>query len=281
MIRVVITLMVLMASLSTVWAQTKSLYFLNKPESIATPQRLAKFEVQSGEHVRVFLHYKNSGSKTMQFEFQSSKTILGSVGFAFNHSPGIAGSTAAIDFFQNELALQNINLKHKWIPGQTISGIIEFTARQNTQIICKTGDTLNPHTSIGVTHELEHAIKLEIQNTPVQIRFGGVGPRSNKGQYGVKQYITATNASTTTKRIIVYASPRAGRAVITWGVNGIYHNTPMLEAKSRHRLAAFTIKAGQSLQMTTMPAGGIAYPVEFEFAPQTIGNDENANVLPL
>lgn len=278
MIRVVITLMVFMAALSTVWAQTKSLYFLNTPESIATKQRLAKFDVPAGEQVRIFLHYKNSGGKTMEFEFKSSQPVLGIVGFSFNGSPGIAGSEAALEFFQNALMLRDININHRWLPGQTISGIIEFVAIKDTQIICKTGDTINPKTSIGILDSLESLFSANIENQPVKIRFGGTGPSANRGQYGVTQRVTVTNTSKATKSVVIYASPRGGKAVVTWGVNGIYHNTPMIPAKGKYRLATFTLKQGQSLCLTTMPAGGMAYPVELEFVPRITGTYENVSV---
>lgn len=278
MIRVVITLMVFMAALSTVWAQTKSLYFLNTPESIATKQRLAQFDVQAGEQVRIFLHYKNSGGKTMEFEFKSSQPVLGVVGFSFSGSPGIAGSEAALEFFQSALMLRDININHKWLPGQTISGIIEFTATKDTQISCKTGDTINPKTSIGVLDSLESLFSANIENQPVKIRFGGLGPNANRGQYGVTQRVTVTNTSKATKSVVIYASPRGGKAVVTWGVNGIYHNTPMIPAKGKYRLATFTLRPGRSLCLTTMPAGGIAYPVELEFVPRITGTYENVSV---
>jgi hypothetical protein len=269
--------MVFMAALSTVWAQTKSLYFLNKPESIATTQRLAQLSVQAGEHVRIFLHYRNAGRKTMQFKLSSNQPILGVVGFAFHESPGIAGSNAALEFFQSALILRNIEIKHKWLPGQTISGIIEFTAVKDMQINCQTGDTINPQTRIGVTSTMEAFWSANIQNTPVKIRFGGDGPQSNRGPYGVKQHITINNTSDKPQNIIVYASPRAGKAVVTWGVNGTYHNTPMIPAKGRYRLATFTLRPSQSLRLTTMPAGGMAYPVELEFVPRTVETVENVN----
>lgn len=275
--RVVITLLVFMATLSTVWAQTKSLYFLNKPESIATKQRLANLNVKAGQRVRIFLHYMNAGKRTMQFELKSDKPVLGIVGFSFNISPGIAGSRAALAFFQSAATPRDINISHKWPAGQTISGIIEFTATQDTQINCQTGDTINPKTSIGIMDIMESLFVADIQNTPVKIRFGGNGPKTNLGQYGVKQHITVTNTSKISKNIVVYASPRAGRAVITWGVNGRYHNTPMIAAKSKYRLATFTLRPGQSVRLTTMPAGGFAYPVEMEFAPRTIGIAGNVN----
>lgn len=277
MIRVVIALMVFMATLSTVWAQTKSLYFLNKPESIATKQRLARFNVQAGEQVRIFLHYKNSGTKTMQFELKSNTPVLGVVGFSFNGSPGIAGSQAALEFFQNTLVLRDININHKWLPGQTISGIIEFTATNTIQINCQTGDAINPKTRIGIMDTMESILSSDIQNKPVKIRFGGNGPGINRGPYGVKQHITVTNTSKVSKDIVVYTSPRAGKAVITWGVNGIYHNTPMIPAKSKYRLAIFRLRPAQSLRITTMPAGGMAYPVEMEFVPRTVEIAGNAN----
>lgn len=277
MIRVVIALMVFMATLSTVWAQTKSLYFLNKPESIATKQRLAQFNVQAGEQVRIFLHYKNSGRKTMQFEFKSSQPVLGVVGFSFSAIPGIAGSQAALAFFRNTLILQNINIIHKWIPGQTISGIIEFTAKNTMQINCETGATINPKTRIGTMGIIESSLLSNIQDEPVKIRFGGDGPAINRGPYGVTHHITIINTSKTTKKIIVYANPRASEAVITWGVSGIYHNTPMIPVKVKYRLAAFKLKPWESLRFTTMPAGGFAYPVELEFVPRTIGIDGNAS----
>lgn len=278
MIRVVITLIVFMATLSTVWAQTKSLYFLNKPESIATKQRLAQLSVQAGEQVRIFLHYRNSGKNTMYFEFKSNQPVLGVVGFSFHGSPSIAGSQAALQFFQSSTVLRDINITHKWKPGQTISGIIEFTAVQNIQINCRTGDVVNPKTSIGVMDKIESMFSVDVNNNPVKIRFGGSGPDSNKGEYGVKQNFTVKNTSTNTKSIIVYVSPRAGKAVVTWGVDGKYHNTPMIPAKGKYRLATFTLRPGQSLCLTTMPAGGIAYPVELEFVPRITGTYENVSV---
>jgi hypothetical protein len=261
-----------------VWAQTKSLYFLNKPESIATTQRLAQFEVRSGKQVRIFFHYKNSGRKTMEFEFKSSQPILGIVGFSFNGSPGLAGSQAVLEFFQNYKVLREVNINHQWLPGQTISGVIEFTAAKDVQIECKTGNTVNPKTIIGIMDSTESVFSEKIEDHPVKIRFGGLGPSANIGQYGVIQKVTVTNASKTTKSVVIYASPRGGKAVVTWGVNGIYHNTPMIPAKGKYRLATFTLRPGQSLYLTTMPAGGMAYPVELEFVPRTTETYENVSV---
>lgn len=277
MIRVIIAFVMFMFSFSTAWTQTKKLYFLNKPESISTPQRLAKFNVKTREQARIFFHYKNSGTKTMQFKFKSNKPVLGIVGFSFSTSPGIAGAQAVLAFFKNTNSLHDVNINHKWLANQTISGIVEFTAIQDTQIECQTGDAINSKTRIGIMDTMESILSSSIQNEPVKIRFPGKGPEINLGLYGVKQYIIVTNTSKVSKDIVVYASPRASKAIITWGVNGIYHNTPMIPAKNRYRMAVFRLKPAQSLCITTMPAGGMAYPVEIEFVPRVIGTVANAN----
>jgi hypothetical protein len=270
----VMALLVLTALLSTVLAKEKSLYFLNKPESIASKQKLAQLSVKAGERTRVFLHYLNTSKYTMQFSLKTSQKTVGVIGFKYSPSPSVAGSSAALDFFNNLNNPKEIAIQHSWRPGQTISGIIEFNSTKDITIECKTGEIVNPKTNVTKTNEIESIYTVDLKDKSEKLRFGGLGDGVNKGQYGLAHKVNLSNKSSQHKSVIIYASPRAGNAILTWGVDGKFTNTPVIQAKSKYRLAAFKLAPGESMQFVTMPVGGMSYPVELEFEPRAIGISE-------
>lgn len=231
--------------------------FLNSPESVTRPIRIAREELPPGT-TRIFFHYVNRSGRAMAFRLHVDRASSATYGVATNSSPGAAGLAAAL--MLRRTPATDANMDVVVAPGKVVSGAMDVAApATGATARCSFGD---PPTEAVVTGKNSVTPFAAVEHERPWMRVGEHGPGRNEGDYGVEHRFTVTNDTASAATYRVYASPRGGHAGIVWAIDGQWHRSGVVGAKRTVRLATITVAPGGSFTFTTVPVGGYSYPLE-------------------
>lgn len=250
-------------------AQVENLYFLNHPETTRTAGGLGEFEMVAGERGRVFFHFKNATGKGRTFTLTSDKPLdMVRMSSTVSKDAAYSGSTAAHKFFTGRVRSKRPFSISVYVPvGQVVSGIAEGTAAETTRVKCQMGaGELVLGAKVSVTPHIRKIYETD-ENGSVKVSIGDLGVADNIGNYGVTHSVFIKNAGQASRKYDIILHPRGGAAIVVYGINGEYTTTSRLPQYSQKRVATITVAAGKTSEFTTMPLGGVAYPLVIEVRP--------------
>ena len=257
------------------------LLFCNRPERIRTGGAHADARLKAGPSYRIFYHYRNgtreSGPLVVAFHGATSEplTLITRKGIADpNVSPSQAGRQAMARFLkapekqytgQRAVRFTSTLKRH-----EVASGVLTVTAvGQDARL--RIYYRHNRHTVAGArviavdAPRRDYAIVLKPGSSRQYFRIGVPEPGMSKhldGTYGLI-YSFRVKAPPG-RKVRVAFSPRGGKAGLVGTVSGMMRQTRIVGATA-WSVFSETVVGKNGLVITTLPFGGVFYPVELAF----------------
>lgn len=250
-------------------AETKNLVFLNFPERVEKSGKLGKQIIKKSSNTRIFFHYLNATGQDQTFYFRAEGKIKNyKVGHSVDFEPGVAGSSAIVNF-HNIIAKDTVNplIKIRVPSTHTISGIIEGYFVKGDYWLCRLGfgeyidnikiiDTLFSPILINA--------KLDDDNE-FMYRLGDEKNQIIAGNYGYDYKFQIKNSTDKIKTLICKINPRGGNIIGVFNINGSVYKTKDINPKIDHIFYKIILKPDEFIYLKYIPTGGYSYPVEFKF----------------
>jgi len=255
-----------------------SLLFCNQPEKLRSPGAYADAKLTAGKTYRIFYHYRNVSGATGPFviAFQGSPgkplTLLLHKGIAEpDIDPPLAGRQAVSRFLT--AAPQTYRGRGYARFGYTVpsrgvaSGIVTVRADQDVRfrLYFRNGRRVLPAARVVAvnTPHREQAVALSAGTTAHYVRIGMPEAAANlfDGAYGlIYSFHVSAPAG---RRVRIAFSPRGGKAGLVGTVDGRIRQSRIVE--SGWTVFSESIVGPKGLVLTTLPFGGVFYPVELAF----------------
>jgi hypothetical protein len=257
------------------------LLFCNQPERIRAKGAYADSLLEAGQSYRIFFHYRNTrstrGPLVVSFRGASDKPLVLRVqkGIADPHvSPAHAGRQAMARFMSSPQRAfrgpDRVSFSLQVRPQQVASGVL--TVRPigqdaHLRIYYGHNDSTVPGARVVAVEapRREFTVTLSSRAKRQFFRIGTLEPGMGsdlKGAYGVV-YSFRVNAPPGSKVRVAF-SPRGGRAGLVGTLGGILHQSRIVGTAAWSLLGESVVGKG-GLVVTTLPFGGVFYPVELAF----------------
>jgi len=255
-----------------------SLLFCNQPEKLRAPGAYADAKLTAGKTYRIFYHYRNVSSTAGPFviAFQGSTgkplTLLLHKGIAEpGIDPPLAGRQAVSRFLtattQTYRGMGYARFGYPVPPRGVASGILTVRADQDVRfrLYFRNGRRVLPTARVVAvnTPHREQAVTLSASTAAHYVRIGLPEAAANlfDGAYGlIYSFHVSAPAG---RRVRIAFSPRGGKAGLVGTVDGRVRQSRIVE--SGWTVFSESIVGPKGLVLTTLPFGGVFYPVELAF----------------
>lgn len=258
------------------------LLFCNQPERLKAHGAYADAPLKAGKTYRVFFHYRNNtggtGPIVVALQGSAGKPLSVKVqkGIADPHrDPARAGRQAMVRFMQAPTrqyrgARGGVRFALKLKPLEVASGVLTVQVQaQDARLRIYYGHNRALVTGARVVAidapRRDYSVTLDPASKRQYFRIGRPEAGMSKhldGTYGMV-YSFKVQAPPGSKVRVAF-SPRGGQAGIVGTIGGILHKSPIVGAAVwTHFTEAVVGKNG--LILTTLPFGGVFYPVELAF----------------
>lgn len=257
------------------------LLFCNQPERIRASGVYADSLLKAGQTYRIFFHYRNGSSKTgpvvvaLHGTAKQSLEVKIQKGIGDPHvSPGHAGRQAMARFLKaaerQYVGPNGVRFPLMVKPQQVASGVLTvrgLTQDARLRIYYTHARATVPGARVVAVEapRRDFTVTLNPDAKRQYFRIGNPEPGMSKhlnGTYGLV-YSFKVNAPPGSKVRVAF-SPRGGHAGLVGTVGGILHQTRIVGAAA-WSLFSETVVGKDGLVVTTLPFGGVFYPVELAF----------------
>ena len=249
------------------YAQSKTLHYLNIPESVRVPGIIGQGVILPGAHARIFFHFANKTSGDLTFKLSTDEMLKNhKSSLSTEYFPGDAGSKAVSRFLWDHSIASpaRIDLSQVVKPGWTISGIVEGDATKVTSYVASLGDGPVVPGMVTLTSNLpEWCSSFTLLDQQTKRILIGEKHSGIDGDYGCTDIIQIKSGAKVARKLKITISPRGGSASVPYTINNNLRNTGLLQARSKNVIYC-PINPGETLTFTTIPAGGFNYPVRIE-----------------
>jgi hypothetical protein len=257
------------------------LLFCNQPERLTARGAYADAQLEAGREYRIFFHYRNASGNTaplvVAFEGTPGKplTVLARKGIADPHArPPIAGRQATARFLnRSERSYRGsgrVRFPMTLRPGQVASGVLSARLpEQGARLRIYFGNNHRVVTGARVVAveapRREYQVSLTAKASRQFYRIGIPDPELRKqidGTYGFVYRFKLT--APPGRKVRIAFSPRGGQSGMVALVGGVLRQSPIV-AHSLWSTVTDTFIGKDGLIVTTLPFGGVFYPVELVF----------------
>lgn len=256
------------------------LLFCNRPERLKAGGAYADSPLKAGRTYRIFFHYRNSSAKAgplvVAFQSAAATSLRLDVqkGLADPHrDPAHAGRQAMARFMQapsHQYSGKAVRFPLTLQPHQVASGVLTvrgLTQDARLRIYFRNNDRTVPGARVVAVDapRREFAVTLRPGSRQQYFRIGKPEPGMSKhldGTYGMV-YTFKVDAPAGS-RVRVAFSPRGGQAGLVGTFGGILRQSPIVGAAA-WTLFTEAVVGKNGLVLTTLPFGGVFYPVELAF----------------
>lgn len=259
-----------------------TLLFCNTPEKLRMPGSYSEAKLEAGRTYTIFYHYKNVTPSTGPFVIALRGTKKRPLGFAVRKGladpqwdPPLAGRQAMARYLsspQKHLTGSKgyARFAHPLGRYQIASGVLTVRCDQDTQLkIYFRHDkwtVRGAHTVAVETPRRNISVALSRDSKRQSYRIGQPDKgmhRSMDGTYGMV-YAFKVKAPEG-RKVRVSFSPRGGKSGMVGSVNGQMRQTSIVPARGWKVFCEAIVGKDGGLNLTTVPFGGVFYPVELVF----------------
>jgi hypothetical protein len=261
-------------------AAVDQLLFCNQPERIRQGGAHADAQLKAGQTYRIFFHYRNGTRRTgplvVSVQGTAGKPLPVTVkkGIGDPHTdPGHAGRQAMARFLKapekQYVGPGRVRFPITLKPLQVGSGVLTVRTKEDARLRIYYAHNRNVVKGAKVVAidapRREYEVVLTPESGQQYFRIGlpvAAGKTPMDGAYGVA-YSFKVNAPPGSKVRVAF-SPRGGKAGVVGTVGGLLRQTPIVGASAWARFSDAVV-GKDGLVVTTLPFGGVFYPVELAF----------------